>query len=126
LIKQEYSSAMKIAVTGATGFVGSKLVARLADESHDVKVLTRSVEKARKVFAAPQLKDLEYVAYKPTESGDWQAAISGCDGVINLAGEPISERWSAEELLEHPFIQQACEKEQMGPIFRYRLTEEAK
>ena len=87
---------MKIAVTGATGFVGSKLVARLADESHDVKVLTRSVEKARKVFAAPQLKDLEYVAYKPTESGDWQAAISGCDGVINLAGEPISERWSAE------------------------------
>jgi len=37
-----------------------------------------------------------------------------------------SERWSAEELLEHPFIQQACEKEQMGPIFRYRLTEEAK
>ena len=87
---------MKIAVTGATGFVGSKLVARLVDESHDVKVLTRSVEKARKVFAAPKLKDLDYVAYKPTESGDWQAAISGCDGVINLAGEPISERWSAE------------------------------
>ena len=23
-------------------------------------------------------------------------AISGCDGVVNLAGEPISERWSAE------------------------------
>ncbi len=87
---------MKIAVTGATGFVGSKLVARLVDESHDVKVLTRSVEKARKVFAAPKFKDLEYVAYKPTESGDWQAAISSCDGVINLAGEPISERWSAE------------------------------
>ncbi len=87
---------MKIAVTGATGFVGSKLVARLVDESHDVKVLTRSIEKARKVFVAPKFKNLEYVAYKPTESGDWQAAISGCDGVINLAGEPISERWSAE------------------------------
>ncbi|NJM98817.1 MAG: TIGR01777 family protein [Phormidesmis sp. RL_2_1] len=87
---------MKIAVTGATGFVGSRLVARLVDEGHDVKVLTRSVEKARKVFAAPKFKALEYVAYKPTESGAWQAEISGCDGVINLAGEPISERWSAE------------------------------
>ncbi|MGB5916381.1 MAG: TIGR01777 family oxidoreductase [Phormidesmis sp.] len=87
---------MKIAVTGATGFVGSRLVARLVDEGHDIKVLTRKVEKARKVFIAPQFKALEYVAYEPTKSGDWQAEISGCDGVINLAGEPISERWSAE------------------------------
>ncbi|CAN5669070.1 TIGR01777 family oxidoreductase [soil metagenome] len=87
---------MKIAITGATGFVGSRLVARLVDESHEVKVLTRNVEKARKTFAASKFKPLEYVAYKPTESGDWQAAISGCDGVVNLAGEPISERWSAE------------------------------
>ncbi|MGB3669584.1 MAG: TIGR01777 family oxidoreductase [Phormidesmis sp.] len=87
---------MKIAVTGATGFVGSRLVARLVDEGHDIKVLTRKVEKARKVFVAPQFKALEYVAYEPTKSGDWQAEISGCDGVINLAGEPISERWSAE------------------------------
>jgi hypothetical protein len=65
-------------------------------EGHDVKVLTRSVEKARRVFAGDRFKSVEYVAYTPTESGEWQAAISGCDGVINLAGEPISERWSAE------------------------------
>ncbi len=93
---QEFSSAMKIAITGATGFVGSHLVARLLKDDHEVKVLTRSVEKARRAFAADKFKRLEYVAYTPTESGDWQAAISGCDGVVNLAGEPISERWSAE------------------------------
>ena len=87
---------MKIAVTGATGFVGSHLVARLVDESHEVKVLTRNVEKARKVFAASKFKPLEFVAYKPLESGEWQAEMSGCDGVINLAGEPISERWSSD------------------------------
>ncbi len=87
---------MKIAVTGATGFVGSRLVARLVEESHDVKVLTRSVEKARKAFADPKFKVLEYVAYQPTESGAWQGEISSCDGVVNLAGEPISERWSSE------------------------------
>lgn len=87
---------MKIAVTGATGFVGSRLVARLVDEGHDVKVLTRNVARAQKVFAAAKFKPLEYAVYTPTASGDWQAEISGCDGVINLAGEPISERWSAE------------------------------
>jgi uncharacterized protein len=87
---------MKIAVTGATGFVGTQLVTRLVSEGHSVKVLTRSVEKARRVFAGDRFNTVEYVAYTPTESGDWQAAISGCDGVVNLAGEPISERWSAE------------------------------
>ena len=87
---------MKIAVTGATGFVGSRLVERLVAEGHDVKVLTRSVEKARKVFSVPKYKQLTFVAYTPTAAGGWQSEISGCDGVINLAGEPISERWSAE------------------------------
>jgi len=87
---------MKIAVTGATGFVGTRLVERLIAEGHDVKVFTRSVSKAKKVFAADKFKPVEYVTYTPTQSGEWQAAISGCDGVINLAGEPISERWSAE------------------------------
>ncbi|MEL7332472.1 MAG: TIGR01777 family oxidoreductase [Cyanobacteria bacterium J06560_2] len=87
---------MKIAVTGATGFVGTRLVERLVAEGHDVKVFTRSEAKARKVFAAEKFKAVEYVTYIPTASGDWQAAISGCEGVINLAGEPISERWSAD------------------------------
>ncbi|MEL7051612.1 MAG: TIGR01777 family oxidoreductase [Cyanobacteria bacterium J06588_5] len=87
---------MKIAVTGATGFVGTKLVDRLIEEGHDVKVFTRSEAKARKAFAANKFKPVEYAAYTPTESGEWQAEISGCEGVINLAGEPISERWSAE------------------------------
>jgi hypothetical protein len=27
-------------------------------------------------------------------SGPWQAEVSGCDGVVNLAGAPISERWT--------------------------------
>lgn len=88
---------MKIAVTGATGFVGTRLVERLIDEGHDVRVFTRSVEKARRVFADPKYKQsVEYVAYTPTQSGDWQKEMSGCDRVINLAGEPISERWTAE------------------------------
>ena len=88
---------MKIAVTGATGLVGTRLVKRLIEEGHEVRVFTRSVEKARRVFAAPEIKpSVEFVAYTLTESGDWQQEISGCDRVINLAGEPISERWSAD------------------------------
>ena len=87
---------MKVAVTGATGFVGSRLVQRLHDAGHQVKVFTRNPERARKVFPEAVFKQVEIVAYAPQESGGWQTKISGCDAVINLAGEAISERWTPE------------------------------
>ncbi|KAM3114538.1 thylakoid membrane protein ThyD [Phormidesmis sp. 146-33] len=84
---------MKVAITGATGFVGSRLVERLLAEGHQVVVLTRNPAKA----AFPQSSNLEIVAYKPIEAGDWQNVFYGCDGVVNLAGEAIAEsRWTPE------------------------------
>ncbi|MEO0457123.1 MAG: TIGR01777 family oxidoreductase [Cyanobacteria bacterium P01_A01_bin.114] len=87
---------MKVAVTGATGFVGSRLVEKLHGAGHQVKVLTRNAERARKVFPSAAFPKVEVVAYTPLTSGPWQAEISGCDGVVNLAGEAISERWTPE------------------------------
>ncbi len=91
---------MKVAVTGATGFVGSRLVHRLHDAGHQIKVFARNPERARKVFPTSAYDRVEIVGYTPQQSGDWQASISGCDGVINLAGEAISERWTPERKRE--------------------------
>ena len=92
---------MKIAITGATGFVGSRLVGRLISQDHQLIVLSRSVQRAQKVFPATAFKNLEIVGYTPTVSGDWQNALSGCDAVVNLAGEPIAEgRWTPERKQE--------------------------
>ncbi len=87
---------MKIAITGATGFVGSRLVERLQEEGHDIVVLTRSADLGHKTFPAETFPRVAIVEYTPLESGAWQGALSGCDGVVNLAGAPISERWSEE------------------------------
>ncbi|MBW4461961.1 MAG: TIGR01777 family oxidoreductase [Nodosilinea sp. WJT8-NPBG4] len=88
---------MKIAITGATGFVGSRLVERLQADGHTVVVLTRSIDHGRRVFPQAAFPKVEVVGYSPLELGDWQTNIlSGCDGVVNLAGAPISERWSDE------------------------------
>jgi uncharacterized protein (TIGR01777 family) len=86
---------MKVAVTGGTGFVGSGLVKALQAADHEVLVLTRDAAKARRIFPAAAFPKVTPVAYTPQTSGDWQAVISGCDGVVNLAGAPISERWTA-------------------------------
>ena len=84
---------MKIAITGATGFVGSRLAEKLAKDNQ-ILVLTRNLEKAKRVFPASAFPNLEFAAYSPTKSGDWQEKISGCDAVVNLAGAPIAERWT--------------------------------
>lgn len=91
---------MKVAVTGATGFVGSRLVQRLHDAGHQIKVFARNPERARKVFPESVYDQVKIVAYTPQQSGDWQTEISGCDGVINLAGEAIAERWTSERKKE--------------------------
>ena len=84
---------MKVAITGATGFVGSRLVEQLQAQGHQPLILTRKPAAASRTFP-----NVEVVAYTPTESGDWQQAIAGCDAVVNLAGEPIAEkRWTPQE-----------------------------
>lgn len=87
---------MKVAITGATGFVGSRLVQQLQAQGHQPLILTRNRDAALKAFP-----NLEVVAYTPTASGSWQDAISGCDAVVHLAGEPIAEsRWTAKQKQE--------------------------
>jgi uncharacterized protein len=88
---------MKVAVTGGTGFVGSRLVEQLEAEGHETVLLTRDAASARQQFPIEVYKNVTIVAYDPSVSGDWQSSLDGCDGVVNLAGEPISEsRWTPE------------------------------
>lgn len=94
---------MKVAVTGATGFVGLRLVDRLQAEGHHILALTRNANKVAQ-FPAADFPNIQLMQYSPLESGEWQNAISGCDGVVNLAGAPIADsRWTVDrkrEILE--------------------------
>lgn len=88
---------MKVAITGATGFVGSRLIERLQADGHTIVALTRDPKRALQVFPAATFPQVETVGYTPFALGDWQQVLSGCDGVVNLAGEPIAEsRWTPE------------------------------
>ncbi|MFZ4728830.1 MAG: TIGR01777 family oxidoreductase [Pseudanabaena sp.] len=86
---------MKIVVTGATGFVGGKLVERLHALGDRIVVLARNSQKATRQFPQDIYPNVEVIGYTPFELGDWAKVISGSDAVINLAGEPLAGvRWT--------------------------------
>ncbi|KAK1326239.1 hypothetical protein QJS10_CPA01g02406 [Acorus calamus] len=88
---QSKENQMTVSITGATGFIGRRLVQRLVSDNHQVRVLTRSREKAKFVF--PVEKYPEIIIAEETE---WDKYIRGSNAVVNLAGLPISTRWSSE------------------------------
>ncbi len=76
---------MRITLTGATGFVGTRLVNRLLAAGHEITILSR---KAR-AGSSPR-----YVVWNPERQDAPAAAFDGCDAVIHLAGEPVAQRWN--------------------------------
>ena len=63
---------MRVALLGASGFVGRHLTAALRARGDDVVEIS--------------LRNPDHAAH----------AVAACDVVVNLAGEPLSQRWTAE------------------------------
>ncbi|KAK6946347.1 NAD-dependent epimerase/dehydratase [Dillenia turbinata] len=90
--QSQKENQMTVSVTGATGFIGRRLVQRLHKDNHKIHVLTRSRSKAQLIFLA---KDFPRIMI--AEDPDWKECIHGSNAVVNLAGMPISTRWSPEQ-----------------------------
>ncbi len=83
---------MRVMVAGGSGFIGSRLVARLLAGDHVVTVLSRRPEQARLPSGARALGWDGRSA-----RGEWVTAMSTTDAVINLVGENLGGgRWTAE------------------------------
>jgi hypothetical protein len=84
---------MRVAVTGATGTIGSTLVGELLRRGDEVVALSRDPARAREKLG----EDVSAVAWeKPAAEPAPAHALSGCDAVVNLIGEPVDQRWSDE------------------------------
>lgn len=82
---------MRALVTGATGFVGHRLL-RLLD---DPVVLTRSPERARESIGTLASR---FFAWDPMQGPPPAEAFDGVDTVFHLAGESVAEgRWNAAQ-----------------------------
>lgn len=87
---------MTILVTGATGLVGSELVANLLSEGHTVHYLTTSPHKL------VQNENYKGFYWNPTIQDIDVNAINQVEVIIHLAGASISKKWTKaykEEIL---------------------------
>jgi uncharacterized protein YbjT (DUF2867 family) len=69
-----------VLVTGATGFVGPRIVHALRTRGRDVRVLVRSSARARPIAGL----GVELATGDVTDAGSLQAAVAGCSHVIHL------------------------------------------
>ena len=85
---------MKILITGATGFIGKVLTEYLLREGHQLILATRTLPKEQSIGSVK----LNFVTWNPDSDSEIVSEVSGCDAVINLAGESIaSGRWTDEK-----------------------------
>jgi uncharacterized protein (TIGR01777 family) len=80
---------VRVAITGATGLIGSRIVRALQARGDEVTVLSRDALRAREA-----LGDVDAHAWTPLDGPAPAAALSGRDGVIHLAGENVAQRWT--------------------------------
>lgn len=80
---------MRVTVTGASGLIGSALVAELGEQGAEVTVLSRDPSSAREQLS------VEAVRWDPLAEPAPVEALTGRDAVVHLAGENIAQRWSA-------------------------------
>lgn len=82
---------MRVLVTGASGLLGGALCDALLARGDEVLGLSRDAEAARSTNPT-----VRWFEWQPTLERPPAEAFEGVDGVVNLVGEPINQRWNEE------------------------------
>lgn len=78
------SDPMRVAISGASGLIGTALTGQLRGDGHEVVAMVR-----RRGDAGPG-----DVFYDGAAGEIDEGALAACDAVVNLAGEPLGKRWT--------------------------------
>jgi uncharacterized protein (TIGR01777 family) len=81
--------SMNVTVTGATGFIGNRLVHELLQAGHSIHALGR-----KRNAGLPQA--VGFSEWRSTEAEPPAESLAAADAIVHLAGEPVAQRWTPE------------------------------
>src|SRR3954469_10070931 len=100
---------MRVCVTGATGFVGAHLTARLLRAGHDVRVAVRNRERLEAIRGL----EVEVVGADILDRGSLRRAMKGCDLLFHAAGmvasRPARDVWRVNAVAPRIAVEVAAE-----------------
>src|SRR4051794_39180617 len=82
---RDEEATMRVAVTGATGFVGAHTLGALVQDGHDVRVLVRDPERLVRAMAALELDPPDQVLGAMSDQGAVRDLLTGTDAVVHAA-----------------------------------------
>jgi len=77
---------MKVAISGASGLIGTALRSSLTSDGHELIALTRRAS----------FSPLETITWDLDQGRFDASGLEGVDAVVHLAGEPVAKRWNQE------------------------------
>jgi uncharacterized protein (TIGR01777 family) len=80
---------MNITISGASGFIGRRLLKTLGSSGHSLHVLSRHA-------GANMPPGIRLSVWDPTKGQPPRASLENADAVVHLAGEPVAQRWTPE------------------------------
>jgi len=95
---------MRILLLGCTGFIGKSLIPRLISEGHELCIVSRKNINQLKINCS--FEKIAFLKLNLAKENSWNDInllnqLKNCEGIINLSGEPITEkRWTEEQKLE--------------------------
>ena len=101
---------MKVCVTGATGFIGAHLTARLVSAGHDVRVAVRDGRRLRALAGV----EVEAIQGNILDRRSIGRAMAGCELVFHCAGmvasRPRSEVWRVNAVAPRVVVDAAARR----------------
>ena len=95
---------MRILLLGCTGFIGRELIPKLLDEGHELCIVSR--KNINRLRLKVPLNKISFLKLNLSDEKQWKdiyliQQLRICEGIVNLAGEPIADkRWNEEQKLE--------------------------
>jgi len=80
-----------VTVFGGTGFLGRRLVRRLADEGATLRIAVRSADRARSILRAADLDRITVFRADVRDHASIAAAVAGVDAVVNAVSAYVEK-----------------------------------